>query len=67
MLSGSDIAAQLSVIDMIGQQVQTQSLHLKSGYNKEVISLRENTVPGVYIIQLTIDGQSLYYHIVLNK
>lgn len=59
--------AQISVTDLIGQSILIQPVVLHSGYNSELVTLSENAVSGIYIAQLTIDGESLFYRIVLNK
>ena len=65
-LSITNRDAQVSVIDMVGQTVLIRPLILHSGDNRELISLT-GAVSGVYIVQLTVDGRSLYYRLVLNK
>jgi hypothetical protein len=65
-VSISNRQAQISVTDMVGQSVLNKSIILQSGFNKEVISLSD-AVSGIYIVQLTVDGQYLYYRLVLNK
>jgi hypothetical protein len=65
-LSISDKAAQISMTDMVGQSVLSRPVTLHAGDNREVISI-DHAVPGVYIVQLTADGQSLYYRLVVNK
>jgi hypothetical protein len=58
--------AQISVIDMVGQSIVTRPVTLHTGANKEMISMTV-AASGVYIVQLTVDGQSLYYRLVLDK
>jgi hypothetical protein len=58
--------AQISVMDMFGQSIVMKQVTLRAGYNKEMISMAE-AASGVYIVQLTLDGQSLYYRLVLDK
>jgi hypothetical protein len=59
--------AQILITDLLGQPVLSKPVILHSGNNKEVISMGENTSSGIYIVQLTVDGQSIYYRIVLDK
>jgi hypothetical protein len=59
--------AQITVTDMLGQNVLIMPVTLHAGKTHEVISLGEQSVSGIYLIQLTLDGQSLYYRIVLDK
>jgi hypothetical protein len=64
-ISSKDVL--ISVTDMVGQNILSMPVTLHSGHTHEVISLGEKAVSGVYLIQLTVDGQSLYYRIVLDK
>jgi hypothetical protein len=59
--------ARISVTDMVGQNILSMPVTLHSGHTHEVIYLGEKAVSGVYLIQLTVEGQSLYYRIVLDK
>jgi uncharacterized repeat protein (TIGR03803 family) len=63
----ADQDARISIIDMVGQTIQTEQLTLHAGYNKSVINISEGSASGVYIIQLTAAGQSAYYRIVLDR
>jgi hypothetical protein len=58
---------QISVMDMLGQSILTMPAALHEGLNRETITLAEKAVSGVYIVQLTIEGSSLYYRIVLER
>jgi hypothetical protein len=64
-LSAGD--AEVSVSDLLGQSIQSRSVSLREGYNKEQLSIGEGATSGVYIISLTMNGQSLYYRIVLQR
>jgi hypothetical protein len=59
--------AQVAVTDLLGQSVLNNAFILHPGDNRQTITLAENTVSGIYIIQLSVDGQSLYYRLVLDK
>jgi hypothetical protein len=58
--------ARIFVTDLLGQSLISKSISLHSGSNTEHLLLQDAT-SGVYIIQLTIDGRSFYYHFVVNK
>ncbi len=63
----SDKEAQISVTDLLGQFILTEPMTLHSGNNKKVVSMAEGSTSGVYVVQLRVEGQSLYYRIVLNR
>jgi hypothetical protein len=67
LASGTNKDAQISVSDLLGQSMLSRPVILRSGHNTEVVTLGESAVSGIYIIQLTIDGQSSYYRIVLER
>jgi hypothetical protein len=62
----ADKEALITITDLIGQPVLSRPIMLHSGDNKEVLSLRGNAA-GIYIVQLTVDGQSIFSRIVLDK
>jgi hypothetical protein len=63
----TDKDAEIIITDLVGQSVLSKPVTLRPGYNKEDISLGESATSGIYIVQLSVDGQSLYYRIVLDK
>lgn len=58
--------AAISVSDLLGQKIMSKPVSLHAGYNREQLSL-EGSAAGVYVIQLSVDGQSMYYRIILGK
>ena len=65
-LDVADREALITITDMVGQPVISRPIMLHSGSNKETLSLSGNAA-GVYIVQLTVDGQSVFSRIVLDK
>jgi len=59
--------AQIAVKDLLGQEIMNSMMVLHTGENKTMISMGDGTVAGVYIVQLTVNGESLYYRIVLER
>jgi hypothetical protein len=57
---------ELSVSDLLGQNLMDRKLKLHAGKNEDQFIL-ENSVSGIYILKLTIDGRSIYYRILLDK
>ena len=62
----ADKEALITITDLVGQPVMSKPIMLHSGSNKETLSLSGNAA-GVYIVQLTVDGQSVFSRIVLDK
>ena len=62
----SDKEALITITDLIGQPVLSKPIMIHSGSNKETLSLSGNAA-GVYIVQLTVEGQSVFSRIVLDK
>ena len=58
---------EIIISDMLGQSIFSMPVSLHSGDNKEVISLNESTNAGVYIVQVTMAGESFYNRIVLDR
>ncbi|MBS1596398.1 MAG: T9SS type A sorting domain-containing protein [Bacteroidetes bacterium] len=65
----SDIAttAQLSLLDVIGQNVLTDQMLLRTGDNKHQIQLPESAASGVYILQLSVEGHTLYQRATVER
>ena len=69
-ISASNITnsdGRITITNLLGQSVFTMPIILHAGDNKENISLSGNITPGVYIVQITVGGQSQYYHITVDK
>ena len=62
----TDKEALITITDLIGQPVLSKPIMIHSGSNKETLSLSGNAA-GVYIVQLTVEGQSVFSRIVLDK
>ena len=62
----ADKEALITITDLMGQPILSRPIMLHSGSNKEILSLSGNAA-GVYIVQLTVDGQSVFSRIVLDK
>ncbi len=65
----SDITttAQLSLLDVIGQNVLTDQMPLRPGDNKHQIYLPESAASGVYILQLSVEGHTLYQRVTVER
>ena len=62
----SDKEALITITNLIGQPVLSKAIIIHSGSNKETLSLSGNAA-GVYIVQLTVEGQSVFSRILLDK
>jgi hypothetical protein len=59
--------AKITVTDVIGQSILTDYITLRSGDNKKQITLADNIAPGIYIVGVTVDGQTLYQPVSIEK
>ncbi len=65
----SDITttAHLNLLDVIGQEVLTDQMDLRAGDNMHQIQLPESAASGVYILQMTVAGHTLYERITTER
>ena len=63
----SDRGAQILITDILGQAIFSKPIMLQSGDNQEAVSLGEDVSSGIYIVQITLDGQSIFRQLVLDR
>lgn len=59
--------AKITVTDVLGQAILSDYIPLRSGDNKKQITLADNIAPGIYIVGVTVDGQTLYQPVSIEK
>ncbi|MBS1616912.1 MAG: T9SS type A sorting domain-containing protein, partial [Bacteroidetes bacterium] len=59
--------AQLSLLDVIGQNILADQMPLRTGDNKRQIQLPESAASGVYILQLLVEGHTLYQRVTVER
>jgi hypothetical protein len=67
IMSIAEKNAKITVTDVIGQSILTDYITLRSGDNKKQIALADNIAPGIYIVGVTVDGQTLYQPVSIEK
>ena len=58
---------QLSILNLIGQEIKAEPLSLLEGNNIKKINLDENVAAGIYILRLSTEEGSVYLRLVLER